>query len=176
MFARPSDLTTVAEMVRRLLFLAIVLALTSIPAVAGEVGPGPTAVTTAATSHRAPNQVDVAPTKTSIYIGTVSMTMPTFVRHGGTFEASYTAKVFPYYFYNEKGTLTVNISDAQLDELVAGRTITFTGLGVRDDGTPRPVEGKAMPTDAKSGKLKVRVTVSKHVVLVFNTTYRFQDK
>jgi hypothetical protein len=175
MFARPFDLTTVAEMVRRLLLL-VVLAVTSAPAVVGEVDAGPTTATSAATSHRALNQVDVAPTKTSIYIGTVSMTMPTFVRHGGTFEASYTAKVFPFCFYNEKGTLTVAISDTQLDDLVAGRTITFTGRGVRDDGAPRPVEGKATPIDAKSGKLKVRVTVSKHVELIFNTTYRFQDK
>jgi hypothetical protein len=103
------------------------------------------------------------------------MTMPTFVRHGEVFTAAYTAKVFPYFFYNEKGTLMVNISDAQLDDLAAGKSTTFTGRGVRDDGTPRPVEGKAMPSDAKSGRLKVRVTVSSHVELIFNTTYRFAE-
>lgn len=120
-------------------------------------------------------QVDVASTKTSIYIGTVSMTMPTFVRRGDNYETQYTAKVFPYFFYNEKGSLTVKITDAQLDQLAHGQTITFTGRGVRDDGTPRPVEGKATPIDAKSGKLKVHVAVSKRVDLIFNTTYRFRE-
>ena len=43
------------------------------------------------------------------------------------------------------------------------------------DGTERPVEGKATPTDARSGKIKVRVFVSKRIELIFNTTYVFPD-
>lgn len=118
-------------------------------------------------------KVDVAPTRTSIYIGIVSMTMPTFVRAGSTYTAPYTAKVFPFAFYNEKGTLKVEIGDAQLDDLAHGKTIELTGRAVNDDGEERKVTGKATPKDATSGALKVRVTVSKHIELIFNTTYRF---
>ena len=119
------------------------------------------------------DRVEVAPAKTSIYIGTVAMTMPAFERHGERYDTTYTAKVFPYFFYNEKGTLSVDISAAQLRALARGEPIEFTGRAVRDDGAERRVEGKATPADAASGKLKVRVFVSKRVELIFNTTYRF---
>lgn len=120
-------------------------------------------------------KVDVAPTTTSIYVGTVSMTMPSFLRHGTMYSAAYAAKVFPFFFENEKGTLTVEITDAQLDQLARGQPIEFTGRGVRDDGVERKVTGKATPRDATSGTLKVRVFVSKHIELIFNTTYRFAE-
>lgn len=103
------------------------------------------------------------------------MTMPTFERKGGAFVAAYTAKVFPFAFYNEKGVLSVDVSDDQLARLARGETIEFTGRAERTDGAERKVSGKATPADATSGKLKVRVTVSKRVELIFNTTYRFRE-
>lgn len=117
--------------------------------------------------------VDVAPTKTSIYVGTVSMTMPRFQRIGTHYETTYAAKVFPYFFSSEKGQLQVEISDEQLQRLARGEPIEFSGLAVRTDGAERRVEGKATPADPVSGKLKVRVYVSKRIELIFNTTYRF---
>lgn len=119
-------------------------------------------------------RVVVAPTKTSIYIGSVSMTMPPFVRKGGHFEAAYIAKVFPYFFYNENGTLSVDVSDQMLRALARGEPIEFKGRAVRADGVERRVEGRATPADARSGKLKVRVFVSRRIELIFNTTYRFE--
>lgn len=118
-------------------------------------------------------RVEVAPTKTSIYVGTVSLTMPAFLRRNGSYEAAYTAKVFPYFFSSEAGQLAIEISDAQLRQLERGEAVDFTGRGVRADGAERRVEGKATPTDARTGKLKVRVFVSKRIELIFNTTYRF---
>ena len=117
--------------------------------------------------------VEIAPAKTSIYIGSVTMTMPTFARTKGVYEATYTAKVFPFFFYNETGRLYVEVSDEQLRRLEHGEAIDFIGRGVRDDGVERRVEGRATPTDANGGKLKVRVFVSRRVELIFNTTYRF---
>jgi hypothetical protein len=119
------------------------------------------------------DRVEVAPSKTSIYIGVVTMTTPAFVRKDGAYETTYTAKVFPYFFYNEAGRLTIEMSAEQLAALARGEPVEFKGRGVRDDGTERRVEGKATPADAKSGKLKVRVFVSKKVELIFNTTYKF---
>jgi hypothetical protein len=120
-------------------------------------------------------KVDVAPAKTSVYVGTVTMTMPPFVRQAGVYETEYTAKVFPYFFLNENGRISIDFSDEQLRQLAGGQTVEFKGRGLRADGVERRVEGKATPIDATSGKIKVRVFVSKSTELIFNTTYRFPD-
>jgi hypothetical protein len=119
------------------------------------------------------DHVDIAPTKTSIYIGSVSMTMPTFQRHGIAYSSTYVAKVFPYFFESEKGELSIDISDETLRQLERGAVIQFSGRGKNSDGEERRIEGRAIPTDARSGKIKVRVFVSKRIQLIFNTTYRF---
>jgi hypothetical protein len=122
--------------------------------------------------------VIIAPTKTSIYIGTVAMTMTTFVRKNGTFESSYAAKVFPYFFANEKGTLAITFSDENLRKLERGEPVEFSGRAVNTDGEERRIEGKATPDEAVAGlkgKIKVRVFVSKRIELIFNTSYRFGE-
>ncbi|WP_414664193.1 hypothetical protein [Horticoccus sp. 23ND18S-11] len=119
--------------------------------------------------------VDVAATKTSIYVGTVTMTMPRFTRVGERYETTYAAKVFPYFFSNESGRLHVEIPDEALQRLSRGEPIEFKGQAVRTDGAERRIEGKATPLDARSGKIKVRVFVSKRIELIFNTTYHFPE-
>lgn len=120
-------------------------------------------------------QVEVAPAKTSIYVGTVSMTMPPFTRTGEGYTSTYAAKVFPYFFYNESGTLRIEFTEAMLRQLERGEPVDFTGRAEKStDRAERRIEGRATPTDATSGKLKVRVFYSRRVALIFNTTYRFQ--
>lgn len=119
-------------------------------------------------------RVTIAPTKTSIYIGTVAMTMPTFHRADGRYTAPYTAKVFPYFFYNEQGHLAIEMSDEQLRRLERGETVEFQGRARNESAEERRVEGRATPIDTTTGKLKVRVFVSRRVELIFNTTYRFE--
>ncbi len=121
-------------------------------------------------------RVEVAPAKTSIYVGTVSLAMPSLTRAKGVYETSYVAKVFPVFFYNEKGRLSIEMSDEQLRKLERGEAVEFKGRAVRDDGAERRVEGKATPADATNGKIKVRVFYSKRVELIFNTTYQFPPK
>jgi hypothetical protein len=121
------------------------------------------------------DRVEIAPTKTSIYIGSVAMTMPAFARKGGVYESTYTAKVFPYFFYNEEGTLSIDVPDEALRRLARGEPIEFTGRAVNSSGAKRHVEGRAVPADATSGKIKVRVFISKRTQLIFNTTYRFAN-
>jgi len=121
-------------------------------------------------------RVMIEPTKTSIYIGTVAMTMPVFVRKAGVYESTYAAKVFPYFFSSERGSLAITLSDENLRRLEKGETVEFSGRAVNTDGGERRVEGKATPAEASgglSGKIKVRVFVSKRVELIFNTSYRF---
>jgi hypothetical protein len=117
--------------------------------------------------------VAIEPAKTSIYIGSVTMTMPTFHRVGARYESSYDAKVFPYFFYNEKGVLGIEFTDEQLARLERGERVEFTGQARSDTGEDRRIEGHAAPADASGGKIKVRVFVSKRIELIFNTTYRF---
>lgn len=119
------------------------------------------------------DRAEIAAAKTSIYVGTVSLTMPPFRRVAGVYEADYTAKVFPFFFSNEAGRLRIDVPDAALRQLEAGQPIEFTGTAVRTDGVERRVHGKATPTNAHSGRIKVRVNVTKSTELIFNTTYHF---
>ena len=119
-------------------------------------------------------QVTVEPTKTSIYIGSVSLTMPPFTRRAGTYLADYSAKVFPFFFYNERGNISIGFSDDNLRQLLRGETVYFTGHANNSAGAERRIEGRAIPdgSNAGHGKIKVRVWVGK-IQLIFNTVYRF---
>jgi len=117
--------------------------------------------------------VAIEPAKTSIYIGSVTMTSPIFHRIGARYESSYVAKVFPYFFYNEKGALGIEFTDEQLARLERGERVEFTGQARSDSGGERRIEGHATPADPGGGKIKVRIFVSKKIELIFNTTYRF---
>jgi len=121
------------------------------------------------------NRVDIAEAKTSIYIGSVTMKLPPFIRENGVYTATYQAKVFPFFFQNESGTLSIEIPDDTLRALERGEVIHFTGHAHNDDGEERHVEGRAIPDgpNSLSGSIKVRVFVSKKIQLIFNTTYRF---
>ena len=118
-------------------------------------------------------RVAVEPVTTSIYIGHVTLIAPVFVRNAGGYTANYEAKVFPFFFWNEHGQLTIEASDDDLQRLERGQTVEFHGHAENSDGEPRRVEGRAVPEDALHGKLKVRIFVSRRIQLVFNTTYRF---
>jgi hypothetical protein len=119
--------------------------------------------------------VEIETAKTSIYIGSVTLTMPRFTRKDGAFSSTYHARVFPYFFSSEKGKLSINVSDDELRRLERGETVQFTGRAVNLEGEERKIEGRAVPANALSGKIKVRVFVSKKIELIFNTTYRFLE-
>ncbi|MFO1450799.1 MAG: hypothetical protein U1F61_21750 [Opitutaceae bacterium] len=138
----------------------------------GIASPGP-GTGPAAPAQPVTTEVSVAPTRTSIYIGTVSLTMPTFQRDGAMYQSTYVCKVFPYFFYNEKGTLAIEVPDGELARLAAGETITFKGRAETTEGKPRRIEGRAVPSSPTEGKIKVRVFVTEKLELIFNTTYRF---
>lgn len=119
-------------------------------------------------------RVEIASTWTSIYIGTVSLKMPALVRAAsGDYASGYTARVFPLFFYNETGRISIRVPDADLQKLERGEAIEFTGRAVNQAGEERRIAGKATPASATSGKIKVRVFVSDDIELIFNTTYRF---
>jgi hypothetical protein len=118
-------------------------------------------------------RVDVTPTKTSIYVGTVSLALPPLERRKGEYTTTYEASVFPFFFYNETGHFWIECSDEQLRRLERGERVDFQGRAQRADGSEHRVEGTVTPTDVASGKVKVRVFATASVELIFNTTYRF---
>jgi len=111
--------------------------------------------------------------KTSIYVGNVTLSTTLLKRANGAYATDYKAKVFPYFFYNETGHLSIDFSDDQLAQLARGETVQFKGHAENSDHEPRRVEGRAVPTDGTQGKLKVRVFVSPKIELIFNTIYHF---
>lgn len=118
-------------------------------------------------------EATVETARTSIYIGAVTLRMPPFVREEDRYASTYSAKVLPFFFYNESGRLSITLTDDDLRQLATGERVYFTGEAFNKQDEPRRVEGHAQPTDANGGDIKVRVWVSKNIELIFNTTYRF---
>jgi hypothetical protein len=119
------------------------------------------------------DHVVVEPAKTSIYIGSVTMSFSPTTRVAGVYAADYSAKVFPYFFMSENGKLFLDAPDETLRKLARGEAVDFSGHGVSSSGAERRFEGRATPIDTTSGKLKVHAFVSKRIDLIFNMTYRF---
>lgn len=116
------------------------------------------------------NRVDVGPMKTSIYVGSVTLTTSAFKRDGDLFHATYRAKVFPWAFWNETGSIRIKITDEDLRKLKRGERCEFTGDAVNHKNKPRHVTGYADPAAGATGKIKVRIGVD-DTELIFNGTY-----
>jgi len=120
------------------------------------------------------NRVDIRPTTTSLYIATVTMTMPPFTRRDAVFSSSYAARVFPYFFWSESGRIWITVPADKLRRVARGEPVDFTGHGTSDSGDERRIEGRAVPTGPTSGRILVRVYVTKRIHLNFDTTYELQ--
>jgi hypothetical protein len=117
------------------------------------------------------SQVAIDPASTSLFIATVTMSFQPFVRHRSIFTSTYFARVFPYIFISERGNIWITLPDEALLRVSRGEAVDFTGRGLSDSGDERKVEGRATPTGPYAGKIKVRVFVSRRIVLTFNTSY-----
>ncbi|MBA3849145.1 MAG: hypothetical protein C0502_04015 [Opitutus sp.] len=117
------------------------------------------------------SRVHVPPMKTAIYIGSVTLGTGEFRREGERFTATYEAKVFPWFFWSETGRITITVAAADWERLARGETIEFTGDALNHRNKPRKVAGRALPGDALSGRIKVRIHVD-DVELIFNGPYR----
>lgn len=115
--------------------------------------------------------VTVEPMKTSIYIGSVTLTAPAFHREGNRYSSTYEARVRPWIFWSETGRITITLAAGDLDKLARGERVEFTGQGTNHKNKPRTVTGRAEPTSATGGKIKVRIGADGYE-LVFNGTYR----
>ena len=118
--------------------------------------------------------VAIKPCTASIYIATVTMAMPPFVRRGAIYSSTYSAKVFPYFLFNEKGRIWMTVSDDDLRRASKGQEIAVSGHATSDSGDERRVEGRATPTGPTSGKIRVRVFVTRRISLTYDTTYELK--
>ncbi len=108
--------------------------------------------------------------KTSIYVGSVTLTTGAFARAGDRWSTTYQAKVFPWFPWSEHGDITIVVTDADLARLARGETVEFTGDAKNHKGKTRKVTGRAQPASDHAGKIKVRIAVD-DVELIFNGTY-----
>lgn len=156
-FAGPSARDIVRAVIIRLLALSFLLVATARAA----DGTAPS-----------PERVTVPAMKTSIYVGSVTLTTSEFRRDGDKFSATYDAKVFPWFFWSETGGITITVTTADFARLARGETVEFAGEAFNHKNKPRKITGRAQPADARSGKIKVRIHVD-DVELIFNGPYRF---
>lgn len=117
--------------------------------------------------------ITVAPMKTSIYVGSVTLTTEAFRRDGDKLLSTYDAKVRPWFFWSEHGRISITVPPAEMERLARGERIEFTGEAFNQKEKPRQVTGRADRSDATTGKIKVRITVD-GIELVFNGEYRFE--
>ena len=108
--------------------------------------------------------------KTSIYVGSVTLSTGPFERTGDKWTTTYNAKVFPWFPWSEHGDITITLTEAELAQLAKGETVEFTGDAQNHKKKPRKVTGRAQPADDHSGKIKVRIAVD-DVELIFNGSY-----
>ena len=143
-------------------------------AAAAETPPSPEAASATAPPDAQYARVTVAPCKTSIYIGTVSLAVPPLARRDGTYASEYRARVFPFFFFSEHGSLAIDLPDEDLHRLLHGEIVQFKGHAVSSAGEGRRIEGRAVPDGpgADHGRIKIRVWAGK-VELIFNSVYRF---
>ncbi len=120
------------------------------------------------------DSVTMAPVKTSIYVGSVNLITSDFRRDGDTFTATYEAKVWPWFFWNETGSITITLPFADVQKLSRGERVEFTGQALNHKNKPRHVTGRAERTSPANGNIKVRIGVD-DTELIFNTTYRFNN-
>ena len=118
--------------------------------------------------------VAVAPVKTSIYIGSVTLITGEFRRDGDKFATTYEAKVWPWFFWSETGHIAITLPPANLDKLARGERIEFSGEAFNKRNKPRRITGLAERTDGATGRLKIRIGVD-DTELIFNASYRFSN-
>ncbi len=137
-----------------------------------------TAVTrlTADTSQRIGDwdSVTIQSVKTSIYVGSVTLTTGELQREGGKYTTTYEAKVWPWFFWSETGRISITLPDSDLERLARGERVEFTGEAHNHKNKPRTITGRADRTDAATGKIKVRIGVD-DTEIIFNSTYRFNN-
>ncbi len=104
--------------------------------------------------------------------GIATLTIGPLERTNGVYTGDYKLTVFPWFSYNEKGTLAILISDASLAEANQGKVVTITGTATSKSGNCWPIVAIATPVDKEHGTLKLWFMAASRK-MIFTPAYYF---
>jgi hypothetical protein len=88
----------------------------------------------------------IDPCSTVISGGKANLRIGALSRQAQAYIGDYQFKVSPYFFKNEKGKLSIEVSDDTLNKLASGMSVDFTGQATTSgSGQTRRIDGKATP-------------------------------
>jgi len=118
-----------------------------------------------------PSSMPVGAGKATLIIGALQRTNDVYM-------GDYRIKVYPYFFKNEKGRLSIIVSDKSLAGINQGKPEAITGTATTSgkSGKSRRINATATPADINRGKLKLWFTTAGNRKMTFEPTYHFAGK
>jgi hypothetical protein len=166
----PSDPKVYLPSLMRRLMMATCLVF-SIPLVAEDTPTQPDPVRESEPAHTRVVSIEPSNAK-DVPAMRITLTTAPMQRTAFGYNSDYAVKVFPFFFFNETGSIRINVEPDALEALGVGEVISFTGEAVNQNSRRRLVEGRAYPADTMSGRIRIVVKVGS-IELIFKTTYRF---
>jgi hypothetical protein len=114
--------------------------------------------------------VDIKDSKTKIPATRIRLNVAPLNRTDYGYSSTYAVKVFPFFFFNEHGSIEINLDKDCIQRIVAGETVSFAGSAVNHRGSKRKITGEAAPGDSESGDIQIIIKAS-GLDLTFNTSY-----
>ena len=99
----------------------------------------------------------IDPSSMPVDAGKATLIIGALQRTNGVYSGDYKLKVFPWFLKNEKGRLSVIVSDESLAEAGQGKVVTITGTATTSGkgGKTRPITAIATPVNGDHGTLKL---------------------
>jgi hypothetical protein len=111
--------------------------------------------------------------------GEATLTVGPLQRANGVYSGDYEITVFPYFFKNEQGTLSVVVPDDSLAAAIQGKVTAIAGTATTTTGPraghSRHIDAIVTPADANHGALKLWFMAGTRE-MIFNPSYHFTDK
>jgi len=115
----------------------------------------------------------------SVDAGEATLTIGPLQRTNGVYSGDYEITVFPYFFKNEQGTLSVVVPDDSLATVIQGKVTAIAGTSTTTTGAraghSRHIDAIVTPADANHGALKLWFMAGTRE-MIFNPSYHFAEK
>jgi len=117
----------------------------------------------------------IDPSSVPVAAGKATLTIGALQRTNGVYTGDYKLKVFPYFVKNDKGRLTITVSDAALAKVSEGKVAAVTGTATSGkSGRSRHIEATATPADGNHGTLKLSF-IAGNRKMIFEPAYHFAE-
>ncbi len=114
--------------------------------------------------------IEVKDSKTKIPATRIKLNVASLKRTDYGYSSTYSVKVFPFFFFNEHGSIEITLKEDSIEKIDAGETVSFAGHAVNHRGSKRKITGEAVPGNTNSGDLQIIIRAS-GINLTFNTSY-----